>query len=378
MKFVHLGDLHIGKRVNGFSMLEDQKYVLEQILKFLENNKQDAVFIAGDIYDTQLPSIEAVRLFDKFLTKLSNLGTNIFIISGNHDSADRLAFAADLLSQSRVYISPVFNGNITATKMKDAYGYINIYMLPFIKPIHVKKIWPEEDIQTYDDAVKTVISKMSINPDERNVIIAHQFVTGAKTSDSEEISVGGIDNVSAENFLSFDYAALGHIHRSQSIGRKTIRYAGAPLKYSFSEYNNDKVITCVEIKAKGTAINISQKKLHPLRDMRKLRGQYMDLTLKSNYEGTRVDDYLAITLTDENEIPDVIGKLRTIYPNIMKIDYDNTRTRTANMVDIDYKTLQKSPIDMLNDFYLLQNNRSFSQQQYDFVESIIEEIWEEE
>lgn len=375
MKFAHLADLHIGKRINNFSMIEEQKYVLAEIVALLEKEKVDAVFIAGDIYDTPLPPVEAVRLLDKFLTELAAMHVSVFIISGNHDSAERLSFGTELLMKSGVYITSVFTGKELPVKIHDRYGMVNIYMLPFLKPVYARKIWPEENIQTYDDAVRIAVAKMHIDCEQRNVIIAHQFVTGAQTSDSEELSIGGLDNISAEIFAPFDYAALGHIHRPQKIGSVKIRYAGTPLKYSFSECNHQKVLTIVELKEKNN-IDIQFKNLHPLHDMRQLRGTYAELTLRKNYETTDTQDYLAITLTDENEIPDAINKLRVIYPNIMKINYDNKRTQTNNIITADTQE-HKQPIDMLKDFYFLQNNKTFSDEQQHFAENLIRQIWEE-
>ncbi len=374
MKFVHLADLHIGKRINGFSMLDDQKYILEQIIHTVDTDKPDAVFIAGDVYDAPLPPVEAVRLFDEFLTRLSALGVSIFIISGNHDSADRLAFGTNLLVKSRVYICTALTGEFMPVKLTDQYGTVNVYMLPFLKPIHARKIWPDEDIQTYEDAVRTAVKNMNINKQERNIIIAHQFITGAKTSDSEEINVGGLDNISADVFSAFDYAALGHIHRPQKIGCDTVRYAGTPLKYSFSECGHKKMLTVVELNEKNN-IEIELKPLQPLHDMREIRGNYNDLVLKDNYTGTAVDDYIAVTLTDEEEIPDAVSRLRTVYPNIMKLTYDNTRTQTNNIISADDTVLNVMPIDLLKDFYMLQNNKQFTDRQRDFADALIKKIW---
>lgn len=378
MKFAHIGDLHIGKRVNGFSMLEDQRYILKQIIGVLQENKVDAVLMAGDIYDTPLPPIEAVRLFDEFLTHLVQLRIKIFIISGNHDSADRLAFAARLLEKNNVYIHSVFAGNIQPTTIEDKYGLVNIYMLPFIKPIQIRKIWQEEaeHILTYNDAVHFVIDKMELDKKQRNIIIAHQFITGAATSDSEELSVGGLDNISVDCFADFDYVALGHIHRPQKIIKDNIRYAGSPLKYSFSEASHKKTLPIIEIKEKNN-MKISFIDLLPQHDLRKIKGLYKNITLKANYENTAINDYISVTLTDQEEIPDAIGKLRSIYPNIMKIDYDNRRTGINNVVDNANAALQKKPLDLMNEFYKLQNNRDLSSKQCDFAQKIIEEIWEE-
>lgn len=374
MKFAHLADLHIGKRINNFSMLEEQKHILSQILNMLYEENVDALLIAGDIYDIPLPPVEAVHLLDKFLTQLSQADIKVLMISGNHDSAQRLSFGSELLDKSGIYIAPVFNGLNEPITFTDEFGPLHIYLLPFLKPLYAKRAWPEEKIESYEDAVQTAVDKMKINEDERNIIVAHQFVTGAQTSDSEEISIGGLDNISASIFFPFDYAALGHIHRPQQIGRESIRYAGTPLKYSFSECSHEKTVTFIELHEKGN-IYIYAKKLRPLHDMRLLRGSYEELTLRDNYRGTAAEDYLSVTLTDEKEIPDAISRLRTIYPNIMKITYDNKRTQNDNVIEPNLRE-NAQPIELLDEFYALQNNQECSAEQKNFAQSLIEEIWE--
>ena len=243
MKFVHLSDLHIGKRVNGFSMLEDQKYILDSITEIIKTECPDAVFIAGDVYDKSVPPAEAVQLFDDFLVTLAQLNPKIFVISGNHDSAERIAFGGRLMESDGVYMSPVYNGRVIPVEINDKYGPVRIYMLPFIKPAHVRAAFPDEEIYSYTDAVRTAIDKMNIDTTVRNILITHQFVTGASKCDSEDITVGGTDNVDAYVFEPFDYTALGHIHGPQNAGSDSIRYCGTPLKYSFSECGHKKSVT---------------------------------------------------------------------------------------------------------------------------------------
>ena len=377
MKFVHLGDLHIGKRVNDFLMLNDQEYVLEQIIDIIGKEKIDGVLIAGDVYDKQVPSLEAINLFDDFLTRIANMDVKVFIISGNHDSAERLSFAGRLIEKSGVYIAPMYEGNVIKHTVKDEYGDIDIYMLPYVKPVHVKKYYPDREIDSYNDALKCVMEFVDIDEKKRNIIVAHQFVTGATVCDSEELSIGGLENVDASIFDKFDYVALGHIHGAQKVQRDTLRYSGTPLKYSFSEINHKKSVTIVDIKDKKdneVDIRIDLKELKPLHDMRKLKGGYDEITLKENYINTDTRDYMHIILTDEEDIPDAIGKLRAIYPNIMKLEYDNARTRSNNKLDIENRIEEKTPLDLFKELYELQNNQEVSDEQEQYLRDIFEII----
>ena len=331
MKFIHLSDLHLGKRVNEYSMLEDQEYILKIIINIVDDEKPDGVIIAGDVYDKSVPAAEAVQLFDNFLVQLAKRKLEVFVISGNHDSPERIAFGARIMDASGIHMSPVYDGNIAPISMRDGYGTVDVYMLPFIKPAHVRRFCDDE-ITTYTDAINHAISKLSINHDNRNILVTHQFVTGSSRSESEEISVGGSDNVDAYVFEPFDYVALGHIHSPQNCGSEYIRYCGTPLKYSFSEANDQKSVTVVEFLEKG---NVSYKTvgLISLHDLVELKGTYKELTLKEFYENTTwQEDYTHITLTDEEDIPDAIGKLRTVYHRLMKLDYDNKRTRSSMQV----------------------------------------------
>ena len=377
MKFIHLSDLHIGKRVNGFSMLEDQKYILDQILMIAEEEMPDGVLIAGDIYDKPVPPAEAVQVFDAFLTGLADRNLPVFVISGNHDSPERLAFGGQLMKDRRVYMAPGYDGYLEPVQLEDRYGSLRVYMLPFIKPAVVRRCCPEEGIETFEDAVRWALEHMAEHKkgeDGRNILIAHQFVTGASCCDSEELSIGGLDQVSAELFDSFDYVAMGHIHGPQKVGRDTLRYSGTPLKYSFSEVNHRKSVTVVELLEKGN-VTVNTRPLRPLHDMRELRGSYEELTSRDFYQGTAVDDYLHITLTDEEDILDAIGKLRSIYPNVMKLDYDNKRTREGRVVEA-AANADKPPIVLMEELYQLQNNQPMTEQQADFAVKLMEEIWE--
>lgn len=377
MKILHLSDLHFGKRLNNFSLLEDQIYVNQQIFQLAKNQKIDAVIIAGDIFDKSIPSADAVQLFDEFLNFWAELNLPIFIISGNHDSAERLSFGLNIFSHNNIYISPVYNGEIKSITLKDNYGNINFYLLPFLKPSMVRPFFPDEEIKSHTQALKIALKNLPLNKDERNILIAHQFVTGAVVSDSEEINVGGLDNIDAHIFDDFDYVALGHIHTPQAILRDTIRYCGSLLKYSFSEANQQKSATIIDITTKEQ-INITTFPIKPLHDMRKIKGSYAELTNRQNYINTNTDDYIFATLTDEEDIPDAISRLRSIYPNIMQLEYDNKRTRTNQIIDTSDINSLKTPIEFFNEFYQLQNNQSLNDAQMQIMQDLIDSIWEEQ
>lgn len=377
MKLIHLSDLHLGKRVNEFSMLEDQEYILSKIVHIIDATQAEVVLIAGDIYDKSVPSTEAVALFDHFLVQLSQRHLQVFVISGNHDSPERIAFGNRLMDQSGIHMSPVFDGTVWPFSLKDAYGVVDIYMLPFLKPAHVRRYYPEDAIASYTDAMRLLIDRMDSNPAHRNILVTHQFVTGALRSDSEEISVGGSDHVDATVFANFDYVALGHIHAPQTIGTERIRYCGTPLKYSFSEAKQEKSVTIVTLEEKGTLL-VNAVPLSPKHDMREIRGTYMELTAKSYYEGSRTDDYLHITLTDEEDIPNAIGNLRVIYPQLMKLDYDNKRTRNHTQIDGAEAVEQKTPLELFSEFYEKQNNQAMNEEQRKCSEALIKQIWEDE
>ncbi len=437
MKLLHISDLHIGKRVNEFSMIEDQKYILRQILTIADQQQADGVMIAGDIYDKPVPSAEAVQVFDWFLTELADRGKKVYAVSGNHDSAERIAFGAQLMRGRGVYVSPVYRGETAKYTLTDAYGEMNIYLLPFIKPAVVRHAlegltdtdadFMQEEVlsdaaekekpskvllgscyetekssevssescyetekpskvssescyekekpskvspESYHDAVKIVIERMNVDTSKRNILIAHQFVTGAGRCDSEEVSVGGLDNVESEVFDAFDYVALGHIHSPQFIKRETLRYCGTPLKYSFSEADQEKSVTVVEFAEKGN-IQLSTVPLVPLRDMRRIRGTYLEVTARTFYQEFNTEDYVQVTLTDEEDIPDGLQKLRIIYPNLMRLEYDNSRTKQSHMIERAEDIEQKSEQELFAEFYELQNNQPMNAEQAAFVAQLI-------
>lgn len=376
MKLVHLSDLHLGKRVNEFSMLEDQQYILGEILQIIDREQPQGVLIAGDVYDKSVPSAEAVALLDDFLVRLSRRELQVFVISGNHDSPERMAFGGRLMARSGVHLAPVYDGTVKALTLTDEYGPVNLYLLPFLKPAHVRRFFPEREIASYTDALAAAIEAMEVDPTARNVLVTHQFVTGAARCDSEEISVGGSDNVDVSVFDPFDYVALGHIHGPQQVGREGVRYCGTPLKYSFSEAGQQKSVTVVELEEKGR-MAVCTVPLTPLRDLVELRGSYEELTLRSFYQGTSYPrDYVHITLTDEDDIPDAVSKLRVIYPNLMKLDYDNKRTRAGACLDGAEEAAQRSPLELLEEFYEKQNGQPMGEKQRAFARELMETIWE--
>ena len=375
MKLIHLSDLHLGKRVNEVSMLEDQEYILTQIIQIIDGEQPDAVLIAGDVYDKSVPSAEAVMLFDGFLCRLAKRRLPVLIISGNHDSPERLAFGGRLMEGAGVYLSPVYNGSVSPVTLSDAHGEVHFWLLPFLKPAHVRRFFPDETVESYTDAIRTAIQRMTIDTSARNVLLTHQFVTGAQTCESEELSVGGSDNVDASVFDGFDYVALGHLHGPQNIGSNRIRYCGTPLKYSFSETSHYKSVTVVELGAKGE-LQVHTVPLPPRHGLREISGTFAELTDRNYSSTAAADDYLHIILTDEEDVPEALGRLRVLYPNIMRLSYDNTRTRSSQVIGSAEQVKSRSPLDLFEELYQLQNNQPMSEVQRAFAQELIESIQE--
>lgn len=376
MKFLHLADLHLGKRVNGFSMLEDQAHILRQILAILDDEQPDGVLIAGDVYDKSVPSVEAVGLLDGFLTELRARGVPVLLISGNHDSPERLAFGGRVMDSCGIHISPVYDGALAPVTLHDEFGPVHVWLLPFVKPAHVRRWFPDADIESYTDSVAEAIAHMDIDTAARNVLVTHQFVTGGARSGSEELSVGGTDNVDSGVFAPFDYVALGHLHGAQHIGRETIRYAGSPLKYSFSEARQHKSVTVVTLGEKGD-VQVRTVALTPLRELREIRGSYDELTARSFYEHTTYrSDYLHLILTDEQDVFDAMSRLRTIYPYLMTLDYDNARTRAAGGMSVPAETERCTPLELFEALYTRQNHQPMSEVQREYIAQLMEQIME--
>ncbi|MEG0571019.1 MAG: exonuclease SbcCD subunit D [Oscillospiraceae bacterium] len=374
MKLLHISDLHLGKKVNEMSMLADQMHILLEVLDIIKKNSTESVLISGDIYDKPVPSADAVTLFDTFLTCLSQINVKTFIIAGNHDSPERLSFCSQIMSKEQIYIAPVFDGTMKKVELNDEFGLLNVYLLPFVKPATVKNFFPDSEILSTTDAIRTIINAANVDYTKRNILVAHQFVTGAITCDSEDTNVGGANNVDATVFDGFDYVALGHLHNPQNVTNEKICYCGSPIKYSFSEAKYQKYVNIISLFEKND-VEIDKVKLVPLHEMREIKGSYNTLTLLDNYKNTVLDDYIHITLTDEEDIIDAISKLRSIYPNVMKLDYDNTRTRKNNTIDNTNSPQNKTPFEMFSEFYFLQNNSEMSKEQKKYVKKTIDDIW---
>ena len=379
MKLMHLSDLHLGKRLNEFSLLEDQSFILQQLVELVRSEQPDCVLLAGDIYDKPVPPAEAVTLFDDFLNKLAQL-TTVCVTSGNHDSAERLAFGAQLMREGGVHFCGLYTGEPQCMTLQDAYGSVHIYLLPFLKPAHVRHCLPPtevEQVTTYHEALRCAVERLHINAAERNVLVAHQFVTGAQTAGSEAVNVGGVDNIGAEVFADFDYTALGHIHKAQNVGSERVRYSGTPLKYSFAEWQQEKSVTLVELGEKGS-VSVTALPLAPLRDLRKLRGSYEELMSKEFYDELPHDrdgllrDFYHLTLTDEEDVPDAVQKLRSVYKNLLQLEYDNKRTRTDNAIEGAERVVEKSPLELMEEFYQLQNNQALSEKQRAYLQGLLE------
>ena len=373
MKFIHISDLHLGKRLHEASLIEDQQAILEQILDIIDKENPIGVLVAGDVYDKSVPSAEAVSLFDFFLAELAKRRLQVFVISGNHDSAERIAFGSKIMDGVGIHLSPVYDGTITPTTLQDGFGEVDVYMLPFIKPSHVRRFYENEDINSYTDAVRVAIDKMNVDNSKRNVLITHQFVTGATRSESEE-SVGGTDNVDAAVFENFDYVALGHLHSPQFCATGKIRYSGTPLKYSFAEATDVKSVTVVTLGNKGEDPEIRTVELKPIRDMKKIRGTFNDLMSASG----RTEDYVQITLTDEDDIPNAMSRLQAIYKNALELKYDNTRTRANSTVFGAEDMEKKTPFELFSDFFKERNNKEMDEIQQTYIKNLIEKIEEEE
>lgn len=378
---MHLADLHLGKRVNGFSMMEDQEYILNRILEIMEEEQPDGLLIAGDVYDKTIPPAEAVRRMDDFLTAVVAKHVPVFLISGNHDSAERVAFGHQLMQGSGIWISPVYDGTIRHHTLEDRWGEVNIYLIPFLRPSVVRSFFPDVEIEDYTDALRTIIEDLQVDTSRRNVVLAHQFVTAAgalpETCDSEQLSVGGLDRVDGSVFSPFDYTALGHLHGPQRVGSETIRYAGSPLKYSFSELHQKKSVTVVELRAKGET-EIRQIPLQPRREMTELRGTFEEILEEARKKGEPQTDYYHMILTDETDVVDALSRLREYYPNIMLLDYDNRRTRSQKEVEQLDRVEERTPGELFAALYEQQNGQEMDSDRKEYLDGLIREIWEEQ
>lgn len=377
MLILHLSDLHIGKSVNEISMLEEQKHILKQILNLVKEKNVDAIMIAGDIYDKSIPSIEAVKLFDNFLYRLGQTSKQIFIIGGNHDSAERLSFGSGLLEKLNIHIYSLYDGTVHSYDMKDEYGTVRFFLMPFVKPALVRAYFDKEDIQSYDDAFKAALSKLCLDEKVRNVIIAHQYITNGGEiplrCESEQETIGGLDNIDVSVFDGFDYVALGHLHRGQKVKRETVRYCGSPLKYSASEVNGKKTVLLVNLKEKGT-VEIERKELVPLHDMRRIEGKLEALlTAAQKDDVSSRDDYIFAVLTDETELLEPVARLRSVYKNLMGVEYK--RVNFEKQQDFSAEERESmSPLELLEKFYQLQNGTQLNEVQTEAVKKLFWEL----
>ena len=377
MKLLHLGDLHLGRSLGDFDLIEDQKYILDQILKIIEKENVDGVLIAGDVYDKSIPSEAATNLLDYFLCKLSESRVQTFMISGNHDSDDRLNYGSNLFEANQIYISALYHGTLDKRTVTDEYGEVNVYLLPFVKASQVRHFYPEETIDSYDDAVRVILKHADMDVTQRNVIVAHQFVTGQSegpalggSEGAGTQSVGLVEKIGYDCFDGFDYVALGHIHSPQRVGRDEVRYSGSPLKYSLSEVHNAKSVPVITMGKKGE-VTLELIPLKPMRDLRHIKGNLKALLEPKNM--TDVEDFIYVTLTDEEIINDAMGIFQQTYPNTVKIDYDNSRTRAMEHVDISNIAENKSFSELISDFYRLIYNCEMSGEEMDYMRAAAQE-----
>ena len=371
MKLMHIGDLHLGRSLGDYDLTEDQGYMLEQLLEIADEQAVDGVLIAGDVYDKSIPSEAATRMLDRFLSSLAGRNVYVYMISGNHDSDERLKYGSRLFETSHIYISTKYKGSLYKQTLKAGGEEADIYLLPFVKASQVRHFLPEAKIESYDDAVRAILDRADIDPSRMNVLVAHQFVTGRsedpKLSGSEGLgtqSVGTVEKIGYDCFERFDYAALGHIHRPQQVGRKEVRYSGSPLKYSLSEVNNEKSVPIITLGGKGR-VDIELVPVRPMRNMRHLKGRISDLLDPANV--TAPEDFIYATLTDEEMISDAMGSFRQVYPNTVKIDYDNSHTREIEQVDISRIAENRSFDELISDFYRQMYSCEISEEEMDVM-----------
>lgn len=373
MKFLHISDLHLGKKLMDIDMIEDQKFILDKVLMIAKEKKIDGILLSGDIYDVSVPRIEATELLDDFLTKLNKNNIKVFMISGNHDQVERLSFGSEIMKNSNIFISQKYNQDMKPIVLKDDFGEINIYLLPYIKPINIKTEFSIEENISYDEAVKKAIETFDVDYKKRNIILSHQFITGSKSCDSESYQVGGTDQISSSYYEKFDYVALGHLHMPQKVNKKEyIRYSGSPIKLSFSEVGVDKVCYLVDIKEKGNVV-IEDIKLNPLKDMSVIKGKYKDLIEDKELIEKNKNNYLKVELTDEIDEPFVKEKLSIKYPNIMQVVYAKKK-KNSNVIDADSVDLnKKTDMELIYDFYKEQTGRQMTKKQEEYIKEAFDE-----
>lgn len=377
MKLMHIGDLHLGKSLGDFDLTKDQEYLLDQLLKIVDKHAIDAVLIAGDVYDKSIPSEAATRMLDYFLCNLSKRNVHVYMVSGNHDSDERLNYGSNLFETNHIYISTKYEGNLYKQTLKVDKDEADIYLLPFVKASQVRHFLPDAKIESYDDAVRAILDTANIDKARNNVLVAHQFVMGKsenpELSGSESLgtqSVGTVEKIGYDCFDLFDYVALGHIHSPQQVGRKEVRYSGSPLKYSLSEVNNEKSVSLITVGDKGK-VAIELVPIKPMRNMRHLKGKIKDLLDKENITAT--EDFIYATLTDEEIVSDAMGIFQQVYPNTVKIDYDNSHTREIEQVDISKIAENRSFAELISDFYRQMYSCEISEEEMDVMRSVARE-----
>lgn len=383
MKFLHLSDLHLGRQLHRYSLQEEQAEVLERIRIIVRDEKPDAVLIAGDVYDRSIPPVYATQLLDIFLAALTKL-TTVCIISGNHDSAERLSFLSGPLRESGLHISPVYRGQVTPITLEDEHGPVDVWLLPFVKAATVRPYFPDESLNDTNDAVACAIRHMDINPDRRNVLVAHQFVAGGRLSGSEEtielatadVSVGGSDMVDARVFAPFDYVALGHIHRAQNVGSERIRYCGTPMAYDFSEAGMEKTVTIVELDG-DRLLTLRTVPIPAPRALVELHGSFEEVTSDEAIRRADRDAYTHVILTDDSPVPDVMNRLRQVYPRITHLDWDNARTRQTDDFSDAADVKKHTPMSLFAEFFQRMGGTEMTDEQAHYVDSLIREIWED-
>ncbi len=371
MRFMHISDLHIGKKLKEASLEEDQRFILNQIVDIAREEMPDGILIAGDVYDTTTPTADAVTMLDSFLTDLTSLGMPVFMISGNHDSPERLGFGSAMFERNELYISGVYSGSIDVHTVRKDGEEVDVCLLPFIKPAVARRAHPEDKIENYNDAVRSAIAHTDLPEGRRRILVTHQFVVSGgdspKTSDSESVFVGGTESVDASLFDQFDYVALGHIHRPQYVGRETIRYCGTPLKYSLSERDDEKSVTFVDI---GDTVSITAVPLEPLRDVRFIRGP-LDAIIEEGKKDDRRDDFIYVEL-ERDEI-DALPRLREVYPNVMSVEVAGRRTEWESVPEGDPSDWTLDPVKAFADFFMRKKGKELTESQLRIVKDCFDE-----
>lgn len=376
MKLAHISDLHLGKTLYNYSLIEDQEYILEQIVGILVEKKVEVLMIAGDVFDKNVAPEAGLKVFRKFLNRLVESKIKVLIISGNHDSAERLTFGGEFMTEKGIFFSKVYDGKIEPVSFEDEYGPVNFYLLPFIKPQIVNHYIEGNEIDTYEEAVQFAVKNMNINTSERNVILAHQNILSAKRCESEENIIGGLDAVSDAVFKDFDYTALGHIHSQQKIGKNNVFFCGTPLKYSVSEFDQEKKMPIISLAEKGK-VDIEMIPLIPKRDLRKITGTLDEILSNAKNDPNNHEDFIDITLTNEYEVMDAMASLRTVYPNVLKLSYDNKASRAAENVEKFSGVNEKKPLEIFEAFYQSRRGTEMNDEQKNYIQALIEKIWGE-